>query len=230
MLRTDSDNLISSAGRDGGFALGPCATRTSGCAGRLAESGSRPATGLTNLALGYGRGSVNHLITPQLPESLPGLPPTGNRCATSCLVSPPMPHVRRSPARPRCLPVAHSAGNRRSRFPLHPRQAARSGPLRGASPDLQASRRNGSAPVLPSHLHGIPTPSMHTLGSQKSLSRQTSRRSCSLRLLWAATAVSSGHARCPAISGLKPARAFQRNTHVPADYRNQVDLALLSCQ
>ena len=65
-----------------------------------------------------------------------------------CSVSPRIPFVRRSPVRSRRLPAARSVAHRRSQSPLHARHAAVE-----ALPDLHASRRKGSAPVLPSHLH-----------------------------------------------------------------------------
>ena len=53
-----SDDMTSLGGSGGGFAIGPCRTRISGCAGSGAERGGRLATKLMILALDSGRGRV----------------------------------------------------------------------------------------------------------------------------------------------------------------------------
>lgn len=56
MSTIDSDAPIPWGGRSSGFAVRPCETTILGRAGRLGESGSRPATVLMRLAADCGRG------------------------------------------------------------------------------------------------------------------------------------------------------------------------------
>ena len=64
-----SDDMTSLGRHGGGFAIGPCRTRISGCAGSWAERGRRLATRLMIWALDSGRGRVRPTgwVTPEYP-------------------------------------------------------------------------------------------------------------------------------------------------------------------
>ena len=70
--RLASDDLTPLGSRNGCLAIGPCEIRISGCAGRWAEIGSRPATMLMILVVDCGQGSVRlaYWVTAEHPPRL----------------------------------------------------------------------------------------------------------------------------------------------------------------